>query len=377
MRKNFDDIIKFIKTAQPFADGRNLNEPPAALRPSQTEDDGLGLTSGDDGLGLDDAPKAKHTGPAYHSTRDNSVVKMQTAIKDIAAAATGVMNNQNASVLNTANIKAFNDFLAEQYMNREAVKGEELSTSETTDMSKKHVGGTDVRQMDVVMDNISRIGAAKSEMKVDGNWGPRTNNALRHIHAYGDALLKMNNALRLNVPGYSDQESATLEKCVIPGDDDAVRKTSPSVKSENANAALPALTKLVNFTAQVVKALTNNPKLVQFLSGKAHISLDPAKRNVFTLNKDDSEYLKKVEEATTQGRSPYVLNAPIQGTQGKAVQGIPLSALIDQGSFDRFVENLGLTPNQRDRVIVLNKLLKAVGMSPGMDSSAQPSQAKV
>lgn len=90
--------------------------------------------------------------------------------------------------------KAFNDFIAEQYVGtlEDNNKGVEWTKDPTaTKLPQKQETQTDIYELDVVMDTLRRIGMEKSEFKPDGRWQFRTDNALRNIMGFAYALLQL------------------------------------------------------------------------------------------------------------------------------------------------------------------------------------------
>ena len=71
-------------------------------------------------------------------------------------------------------------------------------------------------RMYVLMDTIKRVGGPNAELKPDGVWGPRTNQALLDIRAFAGALLQLSGAFGAPNKSYTQQN---LQEFVLPKND--------------------------------------------------------------------------------------------------------------------------------------------------------------
>lgn len=71
-------------------------------------------------------------------------------------------------------------------------------------------------RMWVLMDTIKRIGGPQSELRPDGAWGPRTNQALWNIRAFAQAILQLADSFGAPPKSYTKQN---LEEFILPKKD--------------------------------------------------------------------------------------------------------------------------------------------------------------
>jgi TfoX/Sxy family transcriptional regulator of competence genes len=89
--------------------------------------------------------------------------------------------------------KGFADFIAENYVGQlpEDYRGTSWSTGSGSTYETKKPTESNIYELDVVMNTLSRIGKSTNELKPDGIWSFRTDNALRNIMGFAYSLLQL------------------------------------------------------------------------------------------------------------------------------------------------------------------------------------------
>jgi hypothetical protein len=149
----------------------------------------------DGGLGdVWNAPQAKPTGGGGGGGGVTSIIKMQEALQALSHDVTSQINLQQVASGNPEQEKeakardAFGVFLTKNYMRNSKVQGVEFDPNPAvTDVSQKRPD--DPTRMSVVMDTMYRVGnPQKGERFADGQWGARTNAAVRDAFAFASGL---------------------------------------------------------------------------------------------------------------------------------------------------------------------------------------------
>lgn len=213
--------------------------------------------------------------PTFTSPRD--VVKMQeelinlarTVTKEIAAPALAapakpgeVPSTSPEEQQEAAGRLAFSNFITEHYIRQSNVPAVEYDPDPSkTEMSQKNPSRP--TRMNVVMDTMSRVGGPKSEFKTDGNWGPRTNAALRNAYALGFALLKMAHDFKFQPRTYSQADLEKL-KDLIPLRDTAISFTDKVSRAKDISPHLQAIT---NLFSEVKNHILQKPAYRAYIEG--------------------------------------------------------------------------------------------------------------
>lgn len=155
----------------------------------------------------------------------------------------------------------FSNFMVGQYLRRADVHGVEYDTDpkRTKMLDKKPA---DLKSMFVILDSMQRIGSESKESFADGNWGPRTNNALKNASAIATAVSKLGGELGMESQSFDVKKIGELNT-LIPAKD-----TDISVNEKLQRA--PKITEILNG----VNAL--------FLDFKQQILMDPTYKNFIT-----------------------------------------------------------------------------------------------
>jgi hypothetical protein len=255
--------------------------------------------------------------------------------------------------------KAFNDFIAEQYIGGldDDMKGKGVEW--TTDKSITTIPGkkkteTDIYELDVVMNTLKRIGMEKSEFKPDGNWGARTDNALRNMMGFGYALLQLEGdfGLKNNIYNYAAWQDfqQTLSGYTITGETVNLKPEEKKAKADRIAKHLRAITKLYNHFRQQVTARPEYRPLIE--GARAFEKYNQKGSNKDVLTKDEDNMSKsdamKIEDVT------YI--AP--GLPGGKLTYIPMKALTSRDEYMKWMLDYAKVPSEEMAVKIFNNVIK-------------------
>ncbi len=272
-------ILKQAAPPPPPKAGYKSSGPPAGkptgggTAPGATATPGRRVLPGHGGRPAANVPRGGGGGGYYGG--NTNIMTMQHALQDLAQAVSSQINLQDVASGDPVKEQeakerdAFGVFLTKNYMRNTKVKGVEYDPDpKVTDVSKKRPG--DPTRMSVVMDTMNRVGnPKKGEQFVDGNWGPRTNAAVRDVYAFASGLFEFVNDVnrfatkKMNIKSYSQSELANLEKYaqLDPNALTAAQKIS----------AAPEVTKHVKAIKEMYEEVKNNilqhPAYQQFIEG--------------------------------------------------------------------------------------------------------------
>lgn len=303
------------------------------------------------------------------SSSVTAVKEMQEAMQGLASAViqdaqSGTMGAKpqdqiqpGATVPVKSSKKAFNDFIAEQYVGslESEHKGVEWTTDKkVTTLPGKKQTQTDIYELDVVMNTLQRIGMQKSEFKVDGVWDFRTDNALRNMMGFGYALLQLEGDFGLsnNIYSYNKWQAfqATMSGYKI---ENGKVKLSPAQKEERAakiTAHLKAITKLYTHFRQQVTA---RPEYRPLIEGKrAFEKYNPAGNNKDILTSVEKQYsqsdVAKIENIT------HIAPA----LPSKKMDYIPLKALTSREAYMKYMMEYCGVPTEEMAIKIFNNVIK-------------------
>lgn len=146
-------------------------------------------------------PPAAPTGHAGGGYGGNpAVIKMQQALQSLAADVSSTINLNDVTSTDKDKQKearardAFGVFLTKNYMrNSSKIQGVEYDPNpNVTSRPDKEKSANDPTRLSVVMDTMNRVGnpdPKKGERFVDGDWGFRTNAAIRDVYVFASGLL--------------------------------------------------------------------------------------------------------------------------------------------------------------------------------------------
>lgn len=192
----------------------------------------------------------------------------------------------------------FSNFMVNQYLKKSDVHGVEydVDPKRSKMLDKKP---SDLKAMYLVLDSLKRIGSERLESQADGNWGPRTNNALKNVAAIADAVMKLGNDLGMQSNAFDASKIADLDSMIPENDTDI----SPEEKAKRA----PAIANIL----KGVKAL--------FLDFKQQVFMDPTYRN-FIEGKTDMFTAGPHEDkgvSASEGEKPILADLQQNGFQSR------------------------------------------------------------
>jgi hypothetical protein len=220
MTKNLKELVKTIEKLAQAAPP----PPPGALL-----DPGMGPFGGGGGFGGHGGTDQGGGGGGAGGGGGGStaIMAMQHALQDLAADVSKQINLQQMVNPDPNNPRAqeearsrdaFGTFITKNYMRNSAVSGVEYDPNpKVRKVPDKQKSATDPTRLSVVMDTMNRIGKERGEAFVDGNWGPRTNAAIRNAYALAQGLFKFVDDVntyatnKLQVQSYSKDSLRNLE----------------------------------------------------------------------------------------------------------------------------------------------------------------------
>lgn len=277
-----------------------------------------------------------------------AIREMQKAMQDFAQSATPPPVKPGQPAVADPN-KPFNDFIAEQYLATSDIHGSEFSTVKE-DVKKQDKKPTDIMEMQVVLETLQRIGSQSSELKADSLWDWRTNNALKNIYAFADALIRITKDFgKTNAKSFNDNDLKKMREN-IPGEKNP--KLSNQDKLNRAKVLTPLIEKLTNFYQYYVKAIATHPGYSRFISGKIpYAKFTPGGKDDRSLT--DAE--KKLNPAQSFISGSYV-PVPLNLYNNKMKQWynvgqMPLSVFTSMDDVNKQLQNQGYEANEITPVI--------------------------
>lgn len=202
----------------------------------------------------------------------------------------------------------FSNFMVGQYLRRADVHGVEYDTDpkRTKMLDKKPA---DLKAMYVILDSMRRIGAEPKESVADGNWGPRTNNALKNASAIATAISKLGTELGMQATAF-DPGKITELNALIPAKDTDIPITDKIQRAPKIADILNGVNVLFkDFKQQVLM----DPTYRNFIEGKTSMmKFGPAKEKVLDASEGEKPIL--VDLQTNGPKSRYAATQPAQFT---------------------------------------------------------------
>ena len=238
------------------------------------------------------------------------------------------LQNPSAGDQPSQSFANFNDFVTLNYLNSSPLRGNEWSTAEdaTTPEQKNPVYDDQLVKMENVVDNIARIGGKGNERFVDGVWGPRTQNALRNLYAFGDAIIRVSEDFDApeSVRNLFTTSDTTKMKSLIPTNYD-LTKLSPKDKVAKAAGLTNLIIKLTKFYLYFANNVTKHPAYRRFTDNSTPLWTSPGKPEAERDKGDTSGYedlMKNIDEL-------YLPRITILDQNGapKVIEQFPLTAL--------------------------------------------------
>lgn len=190
----------------------------------------------------------------------------------------------------------FSNFMVDNYLKKSTVHGVEYDTDPKRSkmLDKKPA---DLKAMFVILDSMRRIGSERVESQADGNWGPRTNNALKNVAAIADAVLKLGSDLGMQSQAFDTNKVAALDSMIPENDTD--------ITPQDKAARAPVIANIL----KGVKSL--------FLDFKQQVFMDPTYRNFIEGKTDMFSAGPKKGTQATEGEKPILADLQQNGFQSR------------------------------------------------------------
>lgn len=358
MSKRLQEILQKIKKEAQFA---QLSKPHA--QPSNNVPSGPASNYGGAESILQTTPSKNivHNAPILNSNVANMQKEIQelarVVIRDSSAATMGLKPNdvvpESAEDSVKKSKKAFNDFIAEQYIGslNNNIKGVEWSSNTHTNThADKNKTQTDIYELDAVMNTLNRIGAGKSELNADGNWEFRTDNALRNILGFTYALLQLEGDFGLtnniyNISNWNNFKNL-LSGYKVEGDKVLLTPQQKNQKASEITKHLQNITKLYD---QFRKQITARPEFRPFIEGQ----------RTFDKYIGSGTALSPAEIATAKSERNQIngISYVAPGVPNRKLDFIPLKALTSKEEYLKWmVDYAGL--DEANAIKIFNNVIK-------------------
>lgn len=272
--------------------------------------------------------------------------------------------------------KDFNDFMVEGYSNESYIKGEEWDPSQRYH-TKGTRGAAPLIRLDSVVDQVKKIGSSQNPIKADTIWDERTQNALRNIWAFADALVRVYEDFGSTFanPSFTKSDLQTLggliPKTPIDSPED-VSELKADEKNQKAKEITPLLEKLTEFYRTFSKKILDNPIYRPFIKPAVTPGLDPASApetskiyTKFDVNVAPSTHTYSMP--STQDIAGKSMKLELTDASGeKFFFNVPLLVLKDQRSLQKFLyDKLDYKENQVNSREVQLKVLNEISAQLG------------
>jgi hypothetical protein len=257
----------------------------------------------------------------------------------------------------------FNDFITLNYLASSPIRGNEWSADPEADTAeeKQPLWDDQVVSMTNVLDNIVRIGRSRSERDPDGNWGWRTNNALKDLYAFGDAIIRLSKdfaAPPVVLRMFTNYDLSIMRRN-IPSND-KLSTLSIKDKATKANILAKEIEKLTLFYRWFAQSIVKNPAYRRFTedSGEPLFTQSSMVKDMG----DTSEYSDLMKDLS----SVYLSNIYIPKRNGSKllIGKLPLSTLKDPDALTDLMTSWGeYSANELDskmKIYFLNYIMQQI-----------------
>jgi hypothetical protein len=210
-----------------------------------------------------------------------AVKEMQRALMELAKAVTAQINvapkpGANADPRAEQEAKSrnsFHNFITKTFLTQSDVPGVEFDPDETkTEMKDKDP--SDPSRMGVLMNTMNRVGNPRQGEKFDdGNWGPRTQAALRNAYAFAYAMLQL--AKEYNLTKVTAYNSAALGQFRVS---ESEKDIPAQEKPKYAEIYTKHIKAILNMFKQIRQNILEKPAYQEFIEGdKPYATFDQDK----------------------------------------------------------------------------------------------------
>lgn len=299
-----------------------------------------------------------------YTVKNAAVARMQEAIKKIAdtvmsdahdakmapqAAVEKPTEKGSTKAKPDANLgaqkKGFADFIAENYVGQlpEDYRGTSWSTGSGSTYKTKKPTESNIYELDVVMNTLSRIGRSSSELKPDGIWSFRTDNALRNIMGFAYSLLQLEGdfGLKNNIYVIGNWNALTHLLSGYEVDPNTNKNSlSDEEKTKRAQQITAHLDTIRKLYLDFKKQVLDHPTHRLTIEGRKSFY------NTSKLNLSNEQY---IPEKLIKSNKAFVVNLPSWSGEKKNAPTsikVPVSALANVDSFNKFMQTTLHCPQQ-------------------------------
>ena len=280
------------------------------------------------------------------------VLEMQNAIKALGS----IVRSKPIKETKFERGEGFSDWLATQHMETSKIHGKEW-THEEARSKVEEKQPTEIIQLKYVINSLGRIGPGNREINSDGRWGPRTQNAIKNVYAFGDALVNVVTAFNIAgfTPSFTKADLTALEAAIPTVDDPRTLKVSEL--KQKASVATPLIKKLTDLYTTYDKKIIQSPRYALYLSEKKPLfTVKPTKAAKTPLQ-------QQFEKSPDKDKMSLVVdfNINTRDLLLKKTVSVPISVLQTKSSFQRFLmEKLDLTAGQVKNIEIQKLALQSV-----------------
>lgn len=241
--------------------------------------------------------------------------------------------------------KHFNDFLIEQYAAKSMYQGEEFSPESTSATE----GGSELIEMKNIINQFQKIGGANEFRTEDGKWGERTQNAVKNIWAFAQALVKVIEDFGIKV-GERYFNRNTLQQFgralgpIRAIANNRITRVGKRTLINVAKAATPFIQKLNVLYRTYVVEITKSPAFRPFIEGTySFFTLEPGGDDPGEIPDDLVEEDRIVTDPSKS--QAFLFNVKLPTPSGMTtIQNFPLSYLKDLENFKKLATALKYPP---------------------------------
>ncbi len=285
--------------------------------------------------------KTKQTNSASSvGASSNSITEMQQNLKSCIdqIKANAAPDGKNAAT-SSANTQALNNFVVNSVMQNAGVSripGQDINAQDPAN----HAAA--LKSLRDLFNTMQNTGHGSDEVKPDGRWGARTNNALKNLTSY---LFAMNQLTKELGTGAKSDISASINIIADnilktnPGDMNPLPQESAKAPGNAAkiNKEMPAI---LDYIKNVYAPIINDAKMGKYLEGNTNfLSIGKASTDPYALTEDK----KKDIQDHPDNYWISVQGFGIRKHNGEPVRTIQLSNFLNADMFTAWYKSLGYT----------------------------------
>lgn len=246
----------------------------------------------------------------------------------------------------------FGRFLVSNYLNSASPVGKQYLNVDVAGQKNRNDASIKNTSLKGIIDTIKRIGSPgmTGEKAKDGQWGTRTNNALKAIYAVSYAVYNASKTMGLNIDVLNDSVLTKFQS-LIPVDDASLAKLSANEKVARAKELAPLIDTMSSVFDEFKKYVLSNTKYTKYL--EQNKSFQQYKQ----LPTSGSSLLSKEENEVYRAN----MSEPLAGLEiGNT--SVNLADLENMQYFKMMMQRAGRNPNDPNQVNqTLAEVSKALG----------------